>query len=297
MKSFILLLISSMALTAYSQDKIQVPMTQEQYQAFLRTQGGSGTGMGGVGCFQSMLENTSQSIGTTLETRTQETNTLMGLSQQYFEQEQQCGNDLSQAVVELNNAKAEHNEQLMMMPAKIELQRLEYEQAVLSVQQECEQSSGAAFMEWKQMVSSGVVTPERGGPMALFGRSQNINRFQKLFYDDCLANRNNVKRVELLGRQLATNVKMLQAGIDASAMKLANLTENLSFNQGRVVKNCMRAKKQLDYQAKLARNNAAAANSAAKTNNFLRMLSGVGVCIQGIDPNKKKASDTTAAGV
>ncbi len=268
-------------------------LTDEEYQALrqMRNQGGSG-GVGGSGCLQSLLQGTSQGISNTLAAQNNEANAMMGISKQYMELEQQCGNDLAEITMQLNQAEADHEEKLMMLPAEIDLQKIEYEEALLAVNQECEASSGQVFMEWKQMVSDGVVTPERGGPMALFSRGQNINRYQKLFYDDCLASKNNVKRVDLLAKKLNANIKMLQAGIDASAMKLASLSENLSFKQGMVVENCMRAEDQLDYQAQLARSMASATNSAARTNNFLGMISTVAVCMGG----PGNAMDTTVNG-
>ncbi len=273
--------VTTLTQTALAQ---QVILSGEQAQEYLRWQNGQagfGANGAGGGCFSSMINSTSQGIARTYEAQNNETEALIGISQNYMEMERQCGNDLAEVTMELNNAEADHEERLMQLPSQIELKKLEYRQALLALKQECEQSSGQVFTEWKQMVSTGVVTPERGGPMALFARGRNINQFQRLFYDDCLGSETNIERANLLAQQLSANIRILQAGIDASSMKLTALSENLSFRQGVIVENCMRQEAQLDYQSQLARNMASAANSAARTNNFLNALSATAVCISG----------------
>lgn len=245
-------------------------------------------------CMQTMLENTSKGMAATLQAQTAESNMLMGLSQKYYEREQQCGNDLAEVKMQLDQAKADYEAKAMNLPNEIEQQQLDYQSAVLAVQQDCEKSSGAAFVEWKKMASQGVITPERGGPMALFSRNENINKYQKLYYDDCLASKTNVKRLQILSRKLSLNIQKLKTAVESASMKLAALSKTLSFKQGVIASNCMKAKKQLDYQAALARNNASATKFAVQMNNFMNMLNGVNTCMAGPGTSVNDSTGTSS---
>ncbi len=290
----ILLCMYSMSV---AQARLNMEVSTQEAMMIERMRNGQGvgtasSGIGGMdGCFQGMLQATGQGIQNTLMAQQNETNALLGLSQKYMEMEQKCSNDLAEIRLELDQAEADHEERLMNLPYEIEDQKLQYEESLLALQQECEQSSGEVFQQWKGMVSQGVVTPERGGPMALFSRGRTINSYQKIFEMDCLGSKNNIKRNNILAQRLANNIAKLNNATDTSAMKLASLSDTLSFKQGIVVENCMRAEDQLDYQSQLVRSMASATNAAAQSNNFLGMMGAVAQCIGGSD----NAIDTTGA--
>lgn len=236
---------------------------------------------GQKGCTAQMLDNNSASIAATLEAQTNETNVLIALSKQYFEHEQTCGNQIAALNTQLNDANTEHENMKAKLPMLIQQQQLEYEEAVLAIQQDCEATSGEVFRKWKLAQSTGVVGADQGALNGLVDRQQVVNGYAKLFYDDCLASETNLKRVQNASKQLAINVDLVKVDVENSARKLANLSKNLSYQQGIVAKNCVKGKKQLDYQAELAKNNAGATNAATKRNNLMRTLSGVANCIAG----------------
>lgn len=252
---------------------------------------------GGRGCFESLLENTSQGMAATLEAQSNSANTVSQIIGQAFEHEQSCGNQLAEPLMQINMAKTEHQNVAAKLPLLINNLQEEYFQAVETVKAECRNSSGEIFMKWKAAQSQGVVRAEDGGVQALEGRTNRINGYQKLFYDDCIAREDSIARVQSLSRQLSNNIEMARIDVQNSARNLAALSKNLELKQGIIAKNCKNGKNVLDAQAALARNVADASRTMAKRNNYLRMLSGVGVCLTGPGglTNYLQPADSTAA--
>ena len=245
----------------------------------------------GKGCLTNMLEQTSQSLSSTFEAQMNETNVLLGIAQKYFELDQKCGNDLADVILELNQEKLRHDQMLRQLPVKIKAKQIEYQQALLAIKKDCEKTSGKAFLAWKQGVSSGVITNERGGFNALVGRNEKTNKFQKLFYEDCLVSQNNLASLDLLKQQLENNLDALQTEIESSAAKLATMTENSSLKQERTLKNCKNSKEQLKYQEAIARNQASATNALAMKQNLMGLLAATQTCVKG-----PGTAETTGAG-
>ena len=282
-----ILFIATTPALSQSDDKSLMSVTAEEQLFILqnRASGGQLTGSaGGIGggCFQGMANATKNAMSNSLEAQTDESNRLLGLAEEYYTQEQECGNRLQEIKNEAANLKAEYENKLRDLPTKIELQQIEYEDAVAAVEQECESTSGSIFQQWKQAQSTGIVTAQMGGLRALIGRQGNINQFQKLFYDNCITSQSNIDRVNRLGRKLAANTRLLQNEIESAANLLNTQTQNLSFNQGQTVKNCLEQKKVMDYKKRVIANTAKSTYTMARTNNFLGLIGGVAQCIGGM---------------
>jgi hypothetical protein len=290
-----------LGLPAFSQAPFQ--LTEEETMAVLQARQmgqpiGAAGGLGpGQGCVSGMLGAISQGIGDYVQTVANNNNALMQISQRYFEQEQRCGNELAEPMLELNQARAEHEQKLIQLPNEIELKKIEYEEALLSIQQECEQTSGETFMQWKQQLGTGIVDAKQGGVGGLVNRQRNLNRYQKLFYDDCLASRSNLKRADILARKLRANIRSLQNEVDSSANSLGHLSKNLSFKQGITAKNCMAAREQLKYQEALTKQTMSVTNSGTMAQNALRLLNSAAMCMGGPGNNLNTPRDSTRTGV
>jgi hypothetical protein len=287
---FLFIVILAAPFISWSQ-QVQVEMGQDEYLQFLRMRdGGANVGAAGTDCFSAMLGSVGRGLQATLEAEQMEAERMMEISNQYMELEQQCGNDLADLRMEMEEAEATHRELELRLPRRILATQLDYEESLLAIKQECEASSGEVFTQFRQQAGSGVITMDRGGALAAFMRGQTLDSFQKVFEMDCLTNKNNVQRMNILARRQSLQVAELRDEVEASAMQLARLAERLSFRQGHVVENCMRAEDQLGYQSELTRSMARRARSATRMQNFLDTLNATTRCISG------PSNDTTTSG-
>lgn len=288
--SFLFFLINSATAS-----NVQVQMTIEEAAAFeqLKRNGGlqntaqAGSPLAllnnGTSCLNGIINQTSQGLTAKFEQQQNEANSLVGIADKFFELGKQCRNDLGDGLIKFEQAKLALLQEQNKIDANIKRQEIEYKKALLGVKRQCDATANTQFASVKESAAdpNRVITARDGGLKALNGRNRRINKFRKLFYDNCMADPLTIEGVRIAGLEMSVNIQELQANLKSATDAMASTTKQIEFTQDLTLKNCAEGEEQLAYQEQIIRaTNAQAAALVKKQNTFGLLGQGMS-CIFG----------------
>lgn len=229
-----------------------------------------------------ILGGNSQSNNNANEVAAQKTKIAMENAKQFFENRKSCREDLADAQIELLEAQDKFAQKAKLLPVKLAKSKTKYKKELHELKKQCDETAGKSFEAYRQyMDGDGVVSVRDGGPQALIGRSEKINRHRKLFYDDCLASEMNIEAVEIAGEELRNNLMEINALQDSASETLANITKRIKLKQSETIEICKMADELQDYLAKVATQQTASSNASSQNNGLSSIIGAIGNCIGG----------------
>lgn len=234
------------------------------------------------GCLEAMVNQTSQNLSSQYEVQQQITNNLMGVADAYFEHQKTCDANVYKHLEAFRSEKLRHELEKNKISGLMKKNEIALKKAILAVKRDCQATANENFVAFKGQTTTGVVGANQGGVSSLVGRTKNINKFRKLFYDDCMADPLNIEAVQISGMEMRANVQELEANLKSSADTMVATTEKLKANQEFEIQQCVKGEEQLKYREALLANQNAAAQSLTKKQNLMGLLGAGFTCLQGI---------------
>lgn len=265
------------------------PWNQAQINQHLQMQGAS---MGGPGnCLGMLAQNFSQSLSSTYQARSERNNMLMEQATNRFEHLKSCRQELLSGMIEFEQAKLKHQQNIDSMQMKMKRAELEYKTQVLEIEKECRANANDEFQKYRENIYKRQVIDD---PTMLAGFNRRINSHQEVFFQGCHRDRTNVKMIGLAGDSYRLAINELETELQNSRSALESMELQTQKIQRNTLKNCEDQEKLNAYNEALARQNAEEAISLAQTQAALGAFGAIMSCV---DPGNRQPTgsnpDTT----
>ncbi len=266
-----------------AQAQTQVVLSGEQAQQMFAAQQGT--------CFDRIAQNVNQGLSNSFDAYQNQTNMLMDNANKRFTALKDCRTELRQAWLDFQTKKMEHQKEQNALPVRIKKAELDYQMAVLEIQQDCRTQADKDFAGYRERIY-------QQGPLAdptmLVDFNNRINNDRTTFYESCFRSPENRQRVNLLGQSLALAIEEIRANMKTADDALESLTEQTEAIQADVLRSCEEQEELMAYNERLAAQVAARGASVARTQMALGMISALASCQ---DPGRvpTNTGDTTTA--
>lgn len=274
MKKYLYPIVFNLVISPVAWSAISVDLSLEELQK-LQNQNRQGEG-----CAQTMFQQVGDNLTSQYEVQQQVSNNLMGVADAYFELRKSCENNMFARLDKWKEEKLRHQQEINKINTKMRANEIAFKKALLEVKRQCTETGNERFAAMKAQASSGVLNDVS----QLVDRTPTLNKFQKLYYDNCMADPLTVEAVQISAMEMKANVLALQDELKASADTVISTEDRLSSEQELINKQCIRGKEEANYRAAIVQNQNAAAQSLTKKQNLFGLLNASFTCLEGNTP-------------